>query len=237
MEDVRILVADDEKEIKFLLKKYLEREGYKVDCVNNGKEALSAVRNHSYELIILDIMMPEIDGIEVCRMIRNQTTAPIFMVTAKDDEIDKVLGLSIGADDYITKPFSVKELVARVKAHLRKICLLNDSKQDMKEKDLIEFQNIQIDVKKFLVRKNNVYINLTAKEFELLKLFVNHPGQVFTKSQIFKQVWGDEYLSDDNTVMVHIRRLRKKIEDKPDNPKLIQTIWGIGYKFTGDGFI
>ncbi len=234
MESIRILVADDEKEIQLLLKKYLQREGYEVDCVNNGEEALNAVRNHSYELIILDIMMPEIDGMEVCRMIRDHTTAPIFMVTAKDDEIDKVLGLSIGADDYITKPFSVKELVARVKAHLRKIYLLNDNNKHKKEKDIIKFQNIKIDVGGHSVCKNDVYINLTVKEFELLKLFANYPGQVFTKSQIFNQVWGDEYLSDDNTVMVHIRRLRKKIEDEPDNPKLIQTIWGIGYKFTGD---
>ncbi|MFZ5969849.1 MAG: response regulator transcription factor [Bacillota bacterium] len=233
MSDVRFLIADDEKEIQLLLKKYLEREGFAVDCANDGEEALHFFKEKDYQFIILDIMMPKVDGIEVCRILRNQTAAPIFMLTAKDDEIDKILGLSIGADDYITKPFSIKELIARIKAHLRKMVLLKDAANHTEE-STIRFHDLQIDFQKYIVLKKGHPLSLTAKEFELLKLFVSHPGQVFTKPQIFHQVWGDDYFSDDNTVMVHIRRLRKKIEADPDNPTYIQTVWGIGYKFSGD---
>lgn len=233
MEDIRVLIADDEKEIRDLLKKYLERELYKVDVAVNGEEALTLFDKNKYNLIILDLMMPKIDGIEVCRRLRNKTNVPILMLTAKDHEVDKILGLSIGADDYITKPFSINEVVARVKALMRRFLILG-SDGNSHEKTLIQFRGITIDLKKYTVIIAGEEVSLTAKEFELLKFFASHPEQVFTKTQLFRNVWGSEYLEDDNTVMVHIRKLRKKIEDDPSDPKFIQTVWGIGYKFVGE---
>ncbi|MED0669984.1 response regulator transcription factor [Aneurinibacillus aneurinilyticus] len=233
MKEIRVLIADDEKEIRDLLKKYLERELYKVDVAVNGEEALTLFDQNKYNLIILDLMMPKIDGIEVCRRLRNKTNVPILMLTAKDHEIDKILGLSIGADDYITKPFSINEVVARVKALMRRFLILG-SDGNSYEKTLIKFKGITIDLKKYTVIIAGEEVSLTAKEFELLKFFASHPEQVFTKTQLFRNVWGSEYVEDDNTVMVHIRKLRKKIEDDPSDPKLIQTVWGIGYKFVGE---
>lgn len=234
MEDIQVLIADDEKEIRDLLKKYLQREMYKVDVAANGEEALRLFDQNKYNLIILDLMMPKIDGIEVCRTLRNKTNIPILMLTAKDEEVDKVLGLSIGADDYITKPFSMNEVIARIKAHMRRFLILGSDGSSANKETLIRFKNLTIDVKKYTMMKAGEEVSLTAKEFELLKFFASHPEQVFTKTQIFRQVWGSEYVEDDNTVMVHIRKLRKKIEDDPSDPKLIQTVWGIGYKFVGE---
>lgn len=233
MEDVRVLVADDEKEIRNLLKKYLERELYKVDVAVNGEEALNLFAQNKYNLIILDIMMPKIDGVEVCRKLRDQTNVPILMLTAKDTEVDKILGLTIGADDYITKPFSMNEFIARIKAHMRRYLILG-SEQNHEDKSIIKFKGLTINLKTYTVTKDEKEISLTAKELKLLKFFVSHPEQVFTKTQLFRHVWEDHYIEDDNTVMVHIRKLRKKIEDDPSNPKYIQTVWGIGYKFTGE---
>lgn len=233
MEDVRVLVADDEKEIRNLLKKYLERELYKVDVAVNGEEALKLFAQNKYNLIILDIMMPKIDGVEVCRKLRDQTNVPILMLTAKDTEVDKILGLTIGADDYITKPFSMNEFIARIKAHMRRYLILG-SEQNHEDKSIIKFKGLTINLKTYTVTKDEKEISLTAKELKLLKFFVSHPEQVFTKAQLFRNAWGDHYIEDDNTVMVHIRKLRKKIEDDPSNPKYIQTVWGIGYKFTGE---
>lgn len=233
MEDVRVLVADDEKEIRNLLKKYLERELYKVDVAVNGEEALKLFAQNKYNLIILDIMMPKIDGVEVCRKLRDQTNVPILMLTAKDTEVDKILGLTIGADDYITKPFSMNEFIARIKAHMRRYLILG-SEQNHEDKSIIKFKGLTINLKTYTVTKDEKEISLTAKELKLLKFFVSHPEQVFTKTQLFRHVWEDHYIEDDNTAMVHIRKLRKKIEDDPSNPKYIQTVWGIGYKFTGE---
>lgn len=232
MDNIRVLIADDEKEIGDLLKKYLERELYKVDLAINGEEALFLFDQNKYNLIILDLMMPRVDGIEVCRRLRNKTNVPIIMLTAKDQEIDKILGLSIGADDYITKPFSINEVVARVKSHLRRYLILG-SDGDAQEKSLLEIKGLTIDLKKYTVSVDGAEVSLTAKEFELLKFFATHPDQVFTKTQIFQNVWEHNYIEDDNTVMVHIRKLRKKIEKDPSNPLYIQTVWGIGYKFSG----
>ena len=232
MEEIHILVADDEKEIRDLLQKYLQREMYKVDVAGDGEEALLLFEKNKYDLIVLDLMMPKVDGIEICRRLRSKTNIPILMLTAKDQEFDKVLGLSMGADDYITKPFSIKEVVARVKAHIRRFLVLgneNNSHQDSK----IRYKDITIDLNQYSITKAGEEIALTAKEFELLRFFVSHPEQVFTKTQIFRQVWSSEYIEDDNTVMVHIRKLRMKIEDDPSNPALLRTVWGIGYKFAG----
>jgi DNA-binding response OmpR family regulator len=233
MEDIKILIADDEPEILKLLQRYIEKEGYSVDTASDGLEAISLFNQNEYHLVILDIMMPQIDGIEVCRRLRNDTNVPIIMLTAKDDEIDKVLGLRIGADDYMTKPFGMNELMARVNAHLRRYLVLSGG-SNLTNKNILEFNNLKIDLKSYMVYRGKELLNLTAKEFELLKFFASHPNQVFTKAQIFKYVWGDEYIEDDNTVMVHIRRLRKKIEVNPEKPQFIQTVWGIGYKFVGE---
>lgn len=233
MKDIKILVVDDEVEILNLLIKYLEREGYNVDSASDGQEGLQLFRKNKYDLIILDVMMPKIDGIELCKRLRNETNAPIVMLTAKDDEIDKVLGLRIGADDYITKPFSMTEFVARINAHLRRYLVLSGGLNSQNKSTLV-FGELKIDLKSYSVYRGKKEIQLTAKEFELLKFFANNPNQVFTKAQIFKNVWDDTYIEDDNTVMVYIRRLRKKIEENPDKPRFVQTVWGIGYKFIGE---
>ncbi len=233
MKDIRILIADDDKEIRNLLKIYLERELYMVDTAINGDEALQLFNQNNYNLVILDLMMPKVDGIEVCRKLRDKTNVPILMLTAKDHEIDKILGLSIGADDYITKPFSIHEVIARVKALMRRFLVLG-SDANIQKKTTLTFKGLLIDLNTYTVHTNKEEINLTGKELELLKFFTSNPGQVFTKTQLFRNVWDDNYIEDDNTVMVHIRKLRKKIEVDPSNPKFIQTVWGIGYKFVGE---
>ncbi|KXO02931.1 response regulator transcription factor [Bacillus cereus] len=233
MKDIRILIADDDKEIRNLLKIYLERELYMVDTAINGDEALQLFNQNNYNLVILDLMMPKVDGIEVCRKLRDKTNVPILMLTAKDHEVDKILGLSIGADDYITKPFSIHEVIARVKALMRRFLVLG-SDANIQEKTTLTFKGLLIDLNTYTVHTNKEEINLTGKELELLKFFTSNPGQVFTKTQLFRNVWDDNYIEDDNTVMVHIRKLRKKIEVDPSNPKFIQTVWGIGYKFVGE---
>ncbi|ACK60806.1 MULTISPECIES: response regulator transcription factor [Bacillus] len=233
MKDIRILIADDDKEIRNLLKIYLERELYMVDTAINGEEALHLFNQNNYNLVILDLMMPKIDGIEVCKKLRDKTNIPILMLTAKDHEVDKILGLSIGADDYITKPFSIHEVIARVKALMRRFLVLG-SNNTAQEKTTLSFKGLTINLNTYTVHTNKEEISLTGKELELLKFFTSNPGQVFTKTQLFRNVWDDNYIEDDNTVMVHIRKLRKKIEIDPSNPKFIQTIWGIGYKFVGE---
>ncbi|WP_259384132.1 response regulator transcription factor [Bacillus thuringiensis] len=233
MKDIRILIADDDKEIRNLLKIYLERELYMVDTAINGEEALHLFNQNKYNLVILDLMMPKIDGIEVCKKLRDKTNVPILMLTAKDHEVDKILGLSIGADDYITKPFSIHEVIARVKALMRRFLVLG-SNNTAQEKTTLSFKGLTINLNTYTVHANKEEISLTGKELELLKFFTSNPGQVFTKTQLFRNVWDDNYIEDDNTVMVHIRKLRKKIEIDPSNPKFIQTIWGIGYKFVGE---
>jgi DNA-binding response OmpR family regulator len=233
MSIIRVLIADDEKEIRDLLKTYLKREMYEIDVAVNGEEVLSLFETNKYNLLILDVMMPKVDGIEVCRRLRNKSNVPILMLTAKDDEIDKILGLTIGADDYITKPFSINEVVARVKSLLRRFLVLG-SEGAIQDETHLTFKDLTIDLKKYTVNVAGNEVDLTGKELELLRLFAIHPEQVFTKAQIFRQVWDSTYLEDDNTVMVHIRKLRKKIEVDPSNPKFIQTVWGIGYKFVGE---
>ncbi|PKJ52056.1 response regulator transcription factor [Bacillus sp. SN10] len=233
MKDIRILIADDDKEIRNLLKIYLERELYMVDTAIDGEVALQLFNQNNYSLVILDLMMPKVDGIEVCRKLRDKTNVPILMLTAKDHEVDKILGLSIGADDYITKPFSIHEVVARVKALIRRFLVLG-SNINVQKKTTLAFKGLTINLNTYTVHTNKEEISLTGKELELLKFFTSNPGQVFTKTQLFRNVWDDNYIEDDNTVMVHIRKLRKKIEIDPSNPKFIQTVWGIGYKFVGE---
>jgi DNA-binding response OmpR family regulator len=177
-------------------------------------------------LVILDLMLPLIDGLEVLRRIRERSTMPVIILSAKDEETDRVIGLGMGADDYIVKPFFTRELVARVKAQLRRY--VNYS--EIKHASVLEYKDLRIDTLNYKVFKKDVEVVLTPKEYELLRLFISEPNRVFTKAQIFNKVWGDEYISDDNTIMVSIKRLRNKIEDNSNDPKYIVTVWGIGYK-------
>lgn len=234
MNDIHILFADDEKEIRELIEKYLTGEGYLVDTVSDGETAIDLFNKNNYNMVILDIMLPGIDGIEVCRSIRNKSNIPIIMLTAKDDEIDKILGLRIGADDYITKPFIMNELLARVKAQLRRFLILG-GEETRPGDSLLKFKSLTIDFNGYRVYKDGEEIKLTSTEFKILKLLVSEPGKVYTKKQIFNEVWQEDYLEADNNVMVHIRRLREKIEDDPQNHKFIKTVWGIGYRFEGGG--
>lgn len=223
----KILVVDDEEHIRELIKFNLEKNGYKVGCAVDGNEALEYVRKHIPKLILLDLMLPGIDGYDVCKKIRgdkNTANIPIIMITAKGEEIDKILGLELGADDYITKPFSVRELIARVKAMLRRVNLKESEK-------VYYFGNISVDFQKHLVLKNGYEIDLTLKEFELLQILIENAGKVMTREILLDKIWGYEYIGETRTVDVHIRHLRKKIEEDDKNPKYIQTIRGIGYRF------
>lgn len=229
MRKSKILVVEDEREIGLLLKKYLEVENYEVTCAEDGKRGLDAFNNDIFDLVISDIMMPVMDGIKLCTEIRKTSNVPIIFLTAKDDEVDKLIGLMQGADDYITKPFSIKEVVARVKAILRRYLELS---QGVIPVSTLDENGLFIDFTNCVVKKNDEPLNFRAKEYEILSLLAKQPEKVFSKGQIFEKVWGSEYLGDDNTVMVHIRRIRNKLEDDPNVPKYIKTVWGLGYKFS-----
>ena len=226
----RILIIDDDIALCKLLKNNLQKEGYLVCMCHDGETGLREAQQTEYQLIILDIMLPIRDGFEVLTEIRKSSHVPILMLTAKDSEGDKVAGLRMGADDYLTKPFSNSEFVARVSSLLRRYLLFNT---DISADHSIEMGNLTIDVSKHEVHSGDTLIELTVKEFELLLFFAKSPGQVFTKKQIYNAVWNEEYAYDDNNIMVHIRRLRKKIEEDSSNPKYILTVWGIGYKSGG----
>ena len=229
-----ILVADDENDIRDLIKISLEENGYTVLTAQNGKEAWDILRTQEVHLAILDVMMSVMDGFNLIRKIREQSTVPVIFLTARTSEMDKVLGLGLGADDYLAKPFSIAELVARVGAQLRR----NNEYISPKGKAAtsITYGNLTIDKEKCCAFKDGKPIELGAKEYKLLLHFVEHPERVFTKRQLYHAVWGDEYYFDDNTVMVHISRIRNRIEDDAQNPKYLKTIRGIGYKlhYTGE---
>ncbi|MBT2700716.1 VanR-FM family response regulator transcription factor [Bacillus sp. ISL-40] len=232
MKRISILIADDEEEIADLLAIHLEKEGYNVIKVPDGQEAIHVIQTQSIDLLILDIMMPKMDGYEVTRQIREQYNMPIIFLSAKTSDFDKVHGLVIGADDYITKPFTPIELVARVNAQLRRFMKLNQPKVD-DNKAILEFGEIVISPDQRTVLLYGENIELTPKEFDILYLLASHPKKVYSVENIFQQVWGDAYFEGGNTVMVHIRTLRKKLgEDKRKN-KLIKTVWGVGYTFNG----
>ncbi|MBB3131017.1 DNA-binding response OmpR family regulator [Paenibacillus rhizosphaerae] len=230
----KILLVEDDIEINQLVSKYLGKEGFDIHSAYDGKEALTHIQNHEYQLVILDLMLPLIEGQEVLRQIRAKGTVPVIILSAKDSEIDKIWGLELGADDYMTKPFTIGELVARVKAQLRRYM---DFQRDAAgaETGVIRHGELELNIHTFEVTVAGRKKSLTAKEFAILKLFLTHPTRVYTKSQIFESVWQEESISDDNTVMVHINRLRAKIEKDPSNPVFIQTVWGFGYKLGEEG--
>ncbi|WP_195617997.1 response regulator transcription factor [Clostridium paraputrificum] len=225
----RILLVEDEKEISLMVKNYLTKEGYIVDTAFNGEEGLFQFRQKDYSLVILDIMMPKMDGIELIKRIREKSNVPAIILSAKDGEIDKALGLGFGADDYVAKPFSMVELSARVKAAIRRAT--EYSNEEVKQNKVIKVDDLIIDINNYSVKRGDEDLKLTNKEFEIFKLFLTNPNIVFTKEQIYRQVWEDEFMGDDNIINVHIRRLREKVERDPSKPKYIKTLWGIGYKY------
>jgi two-component system alkaline phosphatase synthesis response regulator PhoP len=225
MSKEKILVVDDEKNIVELVKYNLEKEGYEVVCAYDGVQAVDLARQDKPDLMILDIMLPGQGGLEVCRILRKESRIPIIMATAKGEEIDKILGLELGADDYVTKPFSPRELVARVKAVLRR------TSAKAEEKDELIFDELSINLIKHEVRVSSKEVDLKPKEFDLLKLLSTNPGKVFTREFLLEQLWGYDYLGDTRTVDVHMRRLRQKIEKDASSPEFLKTVHGIGYKF------
>ncbi|HHY14165.1 MAG TPA: response regulator transcription factor [Thermoanaerobacterales bacterium] len=226
---VKILVVDDEKPIADILKYYLEKEGFDVLVAYDGAEAVEITFQEEPDLIILDIMLPKLDGFEVCKKLREDFAMPILMLTAKGEEADKIKGLELGADDYITKPFSNKELIARVRANLRRVNIQESWDNDTSK--IIKADNLEIDLDKYEVIKNGEPVRLTLREFELLKYLACQKGQVFSREQLLENVWGYEYYGDMRTVDVTVRRLREKVEDNPSKPELILTKRGLGYLF------
>ena len=231
MNNEKVLIVDDEEHIVELIKFNLEANGYKAITASNGLEALELAKSEKPDLVLLDIMLPGLNGNDVCKEIRRDVeiaTMPIIMITAKGEELDRILGLELGADDYVTKPFSVRELMARIKAVLRrtKVESVNDT---------YSFGNVFIDFNKHEVMKNGEKVELTLKEFELLQILIKNKGRVLTRDLLLDKIWGYEFIGETRTIDVHIRYLRKKIEDDDKNPRFIETIRGIGYRFNRDG--
>ena len=227
----RVLVVDDEKTIVKGIKFSLEQDSMEVDCAYDGEEAVNYARDNKYDIILLDLMLPKMDGYEVCQHVREFSDVPIIMLTAKSDDMDKILGLEYGADDYMTKPFNILELKARIKAILRR----NNKNNDKSKVDkVVECGELKIDLEGRRVLIRGTEINLTAKEFDLLELLATNPNKVYSREELLNTVWGYEYPGDVRTVDVHIRRLREKIEDNPSEPIYVQTKWGVGYFFRAE---
>jgi len=225
----KILIIEDELSIAELERDYLEANGFSVDIESRGDRGLIRARSLDYDLIIVDLMLPRVDGFEICRQIRNEQDIPILLVSAKKEDIDKIRGLGLGADDYITKPFIPGELVARVKAHLARYERLLGRRKE--PRDEIRIRGLYVDKTSRRVYVNNVEVFLTAKEFDLLVLLASNPNRVFSKTELFDRIWGMDSIGDIATITVHIGRLREKIELVPSNPQYIETIWGVGYRF------
>lgn len=224
----KILIVDDEKPISDIIKFNLSKEGYEIDTAFDGDEALKKVYQFQPDLVLLDVMLPKLDGFQVCRKIRESFNMPIIMLTAKEEEVDKVLGFELGADDYITKPFGMRELIARVKANIRRVEFLD---VDSGGSNVIITGKLTIDLDRYEVKKDNEVIELTLREFELLKFLATQSNQIFTREQLLKDVWGYEYFGDIRTVDVTVRRLREKVEDDSSEPTYIMTKRGVGYYF------
>ena len=226
----KVLVVDDEKLIVKGIRFSLEQDDMEVDCAYDGEEALKLAAENTYDIILLDVMLPKHDGFEVCRQIREYSDVPIIMLTAKGEDMDKILGLEYGADDYITKPFNILEVKARIKAIIRRTGKKREQKED---RNVVVKGEMRIDCESRRVVIGEKEINLTAKEFDLLKLLATHPNKVYSRENLLNLVWGYEYPGDVRTVDVHIRRLREKIETHPSDPKYVYTKWGVGYYFRG----
>lgn len=224
----KILVVDDDRNICELLKLYLENDGYTVFVANDGQEAVEMFQSKAPELVLLDIMLPKMDGWQVCREIRKTSNTPIIMLTAKGETFDKVLGLELGADDYVTKPFDAKEVMARVKAVLRRASGSNDAEENSKK--IVKYDNLEINIVNYELKVKGVPVDTPPKELELIYYFASNPNRVYTRDQLLDEVWGFDYYGDSRTVDVHVKRLREKLEGVSDKWSL-KTVWGVGYKF------
>ena len=236
MANEKILVIDDEEDLNLIVCDYLKNEQYDVESSLDGQDGLFKFGKFKPDLVILDIMLPKIDGMEVCRSIRSESKVPIIMLSAKNGDMDKILSLGLGADDYITKPFSPGELVARVKAHLRRYSCFSGNqgkKNSQGIKDILDFGDLVINNSSYTVTFKGKNVVLAAKEFELLSFLAANPYQVFTREQLYDRIWGFSDYGDITTVTVHIRKIREKIEESPAYPVYIKTVWGVGYKFEG----
>ena len=226
----KVLVVDDEKLIVKGVRFSLEQDGMEVDCAYDGEEALEKIKANEYDIVLLDIMLPKMDGFEVCQQVREFSDVPILMLTAKGDDMDKILGLEYGADDYITKPFNILEVKARIKAITRRT---TKSAKQKKDAAVIKASDMTLDTDSKRLHIGDHEINLTSKEFDVLELLVKNPDKVYSREKLLQLVWGSQYPGDVRTVDVHIRRLREKIETNPSDPKYVHTKWGVGYYFKG----
>jgi two-component system, OmpR family, response regulator RegX3 len=224
----RILLVEDEESLAESIRYSLEREGYAVSVAGDGRVAIERFRADAPDLVILDLMLPEMSGLDVCRMIRENSTVPIVMVTAKDSEADKVTGLELGADDYVTKPFSVRELVSRIRAHLRRVRMQAPPRGE----EILTGGPIEMDVSRHEVKISGQSVAFPPKEFELLQAFLRRKGRLLTREHLIEEIWGYDYVGDTKTLDVHVKRIRQKIEGDPHEPKLLLTVRGLGYKFT-----
>lgn len=225
----RVLIVDDEKLIVKGIKFSLEQDGMEVSCAYDGEEALKMAEENEYDIIILDLMLPKVGGYDVCQRIRESSATPIIMLTAKGEDMDKILGLDYGADDYMTKPFNILELKARIKAVMRRS---QSGAPAISPSDRLSAGGLSLDLKGRRTFKNDAEISLTAKEFEMLKLLMENPGKVYTRNDLLKSIWGEDFPGDERTVDVHVRRMREKIESDAGNPEYVHTKWGVGYYFS-----
>ncbi|PNQ84515.1 response regulator transcription factor [Paenibacillus polymyxa] len=228
-----ILLIEDDLSIAEMLLKALTKEGYNLTSAYDGEEGLIAFERHTYDLVLVDLMMPKVDGMEVIRQIRTRSAVPILIMSAKDSDVDKALGLGFGADDYVAKPFSMLEMTARIQSAIRRSTTYArlQQQEEQPQAQVLTYGNLRIDFDHFTVIRDENEIQLTAKESDILKLFASNPNRVFTKAQLYGFIWKDDYMGDENVINVHIRRLREKIEEDPSHPVHIKTLWGIGYKW------
>ena len=228
---MNLLIVEDDMEINELLRSFLEGEGYSITSAYDGKTALELFQKDHFDLVLLDLMIPKINGISVMKRIRNNSVVPIIIISARDSDSDKTIGLGFGADDYITKPFSMTEVLARIKAQIRRTTQYSvNNTLSTPASTVLKIKDITINLNNYTVYKKKTKLELTNKEFQILKLLAENPQKVYTKAQIYSTIWNETYMSDENAVNVHVSRLRTKIEDDPKSPQYILTVWGIGYK-------
>lgn len=226
----RILLAEDDQEIRQLITSHLEQEQYIVYSATDGEEVERIFQQEEFDLILLDLMLPKVSGMDLLKKIRESSTVPVLIISARGSDLDKALGLGFGADDYLSKPFSMIELTARVQAAIRRATLYTQSNNTSADPPVLTYRDLVLDLHTFTAQIKGKSVQLTSKEFQILKLFLSHRTRVFTKEQIYQLVWEDDYYGNENVINVHIRRLREKIEENPSSPNYIRTIWGIGYK-------
>lgn len=226
----RLLLIEDDPSIREMVKEHLQTEGYAVTCAADGEEAMRRFGEEEYDLVLLDLMLPKKNGFDCLQAIRSTSTVPVLILSAKDSEVDKALGLGFGADDYVAKPFSMIELTARIQAAIRRATRYSASGKEDEPDEAVTIGDLTVDFKAMTVFKRGKPVKLTGTEYRILELFVRYPKQVFTKANLYRSVWNEEYYGDENVISVHMRRLRAKIEDDPSQPQYIQTMWGIGYR-------